>query len=570
MSEAAGRAAEPRRFGGLTPRGWLAVACAVHVVAGLLLFEPTLFPGGDNAGYMILGRALRTLRGYRDLYLPAAPLHTKYPPAYPALLAVLGWAGGVPLFKLASLALTTTAVALTGLLGRRWLGAAGGVLAAFVVALNPVLLEYGHYVLSEAPFVALVLFSLWALSEGSPLPAWAGYVAVAAAFLTRTAGLPLLGAAVLAPLLARRWRRAGMALAVAVVAAGGWSLYQHLAAPEQAGYLRQLVLANPYDPAAGTVGVAGLVTRGARNLWSYVSGILPGSLTGAGAAAGATGAGAGPLTLAGLLLAALGVTGWIRRALRRLDVAELFTLLYGAEIALWPSVWTDRRFLLPVLPLVLLYVLVGTRAAAMGALRRGGRPSAARSRAAAGDAAGPRRRAARLSGAVAAVAMLLPGAVYLFSTAPGRVRCIADYRAGTPCEAPAMSSFYAAARWARDNLPPDAVVANRKPRLFYWFSNRRGDVYRFTSDTDLLLNGLDAMGAGYVVLDAISATTFQYLVPAVRSHAERFTVVYRNGDPPTWILAYRSPRGTALGPPSPEGGAPGSAARGRTGGRAAR
>jgi len=558
VSEAAGRAAEPRRFGGLTPRGWLAVACAVHVVAGLLLFEPTLFPGGDNAGYMILGRALRTFRGYRDLYLPAIPLHTKYPPAYPALLAVLGWAGGVQLFKLASLALTTAAVAITGLIGRRWLGAAGGVLAAFVVALNPVLLEYGHYVLSEAPFVALVLFSLWALSEGSALPAWAGYAAVAAAFLTRTAGLPLLGAAVLAPLLARRWRRAGVALAVAVLAAGGWSLYQHLAAPDQAGYLRQLVLANPYDPSAGTVGVAGLVTRGARNLWSYVSGILPGSLTGGGAPAGAPGAGAGLLRLTGLLLAALGVTGWVHRALRRLDVAELFTLLYGAEIALWPSVWTDRRFLLPVLPLVLLYVLVGARAAAMGALRRGGRPSAAGS------------RAARLGGAVAAVAMLLPGAVYLFSTAPGRVRCIADYRAGTPCEAPAMSSFYAAARWARDNLPPDAVVANRKPRLFYWFSTRRGDVYRFTSDTDLLLNGLDAMGTGYVVLDAISATTYQYLVPAVRSHAERFTVVYRNGDPPTWILAYRSPGGTALGPPSPGGADPGSAARGRTGSRAAR
>lgn len=539
------------------------MACAVHVVAGLLLFEPTLFPGGDNAGYMILGRALRTLHGYRDLYLPGTPLHTKYPPAYPALLAVLGWVGGVQLFKLASLALTTAAVALTGLIGRRWLGAAGGVLAALVVALDPVLLEYGHYVLSEAPFVALVLFSVWALDEESPAPVWAGYLGVAAAFLTRTAGLPLLGAAILTPLLRRRWRRAALALAVAVVAAGGWSLYQHLAAPEQAGYLRQLILANPYDPAAGTVGTAGLVARGARNLWSYVSAILPGSLT--GGSAGTPGGGAGGLlVLSGLLLAGLGVTGWIDRARRELGVAELFTLLYVAEIALWPSVWTDRRFLLPVLPLVLLYVLVGVRTASRVGLRRSGRPPASSP----GREVGPdgRPRSGRLIGAVAALLLALPGVAYVFSTAPARVRCIADYRAGTPCEMPAMSSFYAAARWARDNLPPDAIVANRKPRLFYWFSDRRGDVYRFTSDTDLLLHGLDAMGAGYVVLDAISATTFQYLVPAVRAHAERFTVVYRQGSPPTWILAYRSPQGTALRPHSPAGPA---AAAGESPGRAA-
>jgi hypothetical protein len=251
----------------------------------------------------------------------------------------------------------------------------------------------------------------------------------------------------------------------------------------------------------------------------------------------------------------------VRRAVRGLGVAELFTLLYLAEIALWPSVWTDRRFLLPVLPLVLLYALVGARTTARAVARwagRAGRPS----RADDGRGAARRSGAARLGIAVAAVAMVLPGAVYLFSTAPDRVRCIADYRAGTPCEIPAMSSFYDAARWARDNLPPDAIVANRKPRLFYWFSGRRGDVYRFTADADVLLHGLDTMGAGYVVLDAISATTYQYLVPAVRTHAERFTVVYRQGSPPTWILAYRAPRGTALGAPPPGDAAPAERAAG--------
>ncbi len=544
---------EAARTRGLSWRGWLAIACAVHVAAALLLYEPTLFPGGDNAGYMILGRALRTLAGYRDLYLPGAPLHAKYPPMYPILLALVGWAGGLQLFKLVSLALTTATVALAGLLGRRWLGAAGGLLAAFVVALDPVLLEYGHYVLSEAPFVALVLLGVWALEEESHAPLWLGLLAAGAAFLTRTAGLPLLAAAVLAPLLARRGRRAAWAVGVAVLAAGGWAVWQHVAAPAQAGYLRQLVLIDPYDPSRGSVGAAGLVTRGARNLWSYVSAIFPASLSGGPAGAGAAGGAGGLLTASGLLLTALAAAGWIRRATRRLGAAELFTALYAGMIALWPSVWTDRRFLLPVLPLLLLYVLVGAGALAEVATDRDGdktgRPPGGASRAG---------RRARTAGAAAALLLILPGALYVLRTAPLRVRCIADYRAGAPCDPPAMESFYDAARWAGSHLPADAIVANRKPRLFYWFSGLRGDVYRFTSDPDLLMRGLDEMGADFVVIDQVSATTAEYLVPAIRAHADRFSLVHRGGEPQTWILAYRPAPGTAL---LPGRTAPASAAR---------
>ncbi|MFB6239956.1 MAG: hypothetical protein ABEJ46_00005, partial [Gemmatimonadota bacterium] len=74
--------------GWLSPAGWAAVAVGLHVLLGLLLYDPTLFTGGDNAGYMILADALRSGRGYLHLHLPDTPLHTKYPPGYPAALAV--------------------------------------------------------------------------------------------------------------------------------------------------------------------------------------------------------------------------------------------------------------------------------------------------------------------------------------------------------------------------------------------------------------------------------------------------------------------------------------------------
>ena len=136
------------RAAGLSFGAWVFIAAGVHFVVGLLLYEPALFPGGDNADYMILGESLRTFEGYRDLHLPGSPVHTKYPPGYPVLLAVLGWIGGGQLFKLASLALTTATVWLTATWGRKVAGPLPAILAAGVLALNPVLLEYSHYVLS--------------------------------------------------------------------------------------------------------------------------------------------------------------------------------------------------------------------------------------------------------------------------------------------------------------------------------------------------------------------------------------------------------------------------------------
>lgn len=519
----AGRGEAPRAAWsllGLSFRGWALGAVGLHLLLGILLFEPILHPGGDNAIYMILGEALREGAGYRDLYLPDTPIHTKYPPLYPAGLAVLGWLGGLQLFKLASLACTAGAVWLTARLGRRLIGAAPALLAAGLVALHPVLLDYGHWVLSEAPFVLLALLSLWWLERAEEEGARAfglGVAAAVAAFLTRTAGLPLLAAAVALPLLARRWGRAAAAASAAAAAMAGWAAVQGAAPPGQAGYLEELLLRDPYDPAAGAVGPAELLARAAGNAWAYLSEVLPAAL------AGMPPHELGGATVAlGFGVAALALGGWIVRALHRLGAPELFTALYAGLIVLWPEAWTDARFLLPLAPLLLLY--------AMG-----------------GAAAAGRRWAGRGTAVAIAAALLiaLPAVWSAATLAPERARCLAAYRSGTPCDPPAFGSLYAAARWAGEHTPADAVIANRKPSLFYWVGRRRGDVYPFSTDPDVVVTGLEAMGADFVVVDQVSGTTFRYLLPAIRAHRSRFDVAYEGGDPVTLVLRFLPPPRTA-------------------------
>lgn len=537
-------------LGGL--RGWILALCAAHFVLGLLLWEPVLFSGGDNAGYMILGESLRTGAGYLDLYLPDAPVHAKYPPLYPAILGLLGWIGGLQLFKLASLGFTTAAVALAASLGTAPPAAAGragsaeagraerhapetaprgpALLAAGVLAISPVLLEHSHLVLSEAPFLFFVLLGLWALESGRDrwgLALGAG----AAAFLTRTAGLPLLVALILYAALRGEKRRVLAAVFVAAAAAGGWALFQRLGAPAQPGYLQELVMIDPYDPSAGTVGAAGLVERAASNLWLYASHVLPASLAGGGEGPAASG-GAGALRLSlGLVATGLALAGWLRRMTRRIGGGELFTLLYLGLISVWPSVWTGERFLLPVLPFLLLYAVEGAGLMGRGATGVGG---------------GGRRIAVLLVAAVLA----LPAALHGVRTVPERLECMAGYRAGQPCTAPAVERFYEMARWSRDGTPADAVIVNRKPRLFYWISGRRGDVYPYTSRPEILLQELAEIGAEYVVVDNLSATTPRYLIPAIQASPGRFEVVHQTAAPATWLFRFLPSPGTALGPPA--------------------
>ncbi len=547
------------RPGGLSPAGWAGIAVLLHVVLGLLLYDPTLFTGGDNAGYMILGDALRSGRGYLDLHLPETPLHTKYPPGYPAALAVIGLVGGLQASKLFSLACTAAAVWLLYRTGRNLFSERVALCASFLFAVNPVLLEYSHWVLSEAFFVGVVLLAVAAyagLPEGTdeeaapgpgatdgsgaagggegdrpllerlralPPASWPlGLGAALFAFLVRTAGLPLLLALLGFHALRREWRRLAVSAALVAGVAGGWIVYGQLAGASE-GYLNELLLRNPYDPSAGTVGLAGLVERGAVNLWTYVSAVLPGALTGQRLQGDA----GGPLTtLLGVAVSGLALSGWLARGRERIGVAELFTFLYVGLIAVWPEVWTDRRFLLPVLPLLLLY--------ATGAVDRVARRLEVPGRS--------------WLAAAAAALLALPALHSAGTRAPERVRCLRAYAEGSPCMAAPWSSFLDAARWSRDNLPSGSTVVNRKPRIFYWISGHRGRVYRYTDEPELLLRDLDEAGADYVVVDQVSGTTARYLVPAVRANPERFEVIHEAGRPPTYVLRFQSGSPVAVAP----------------------
>ncbi|NIR42995.1 MAG: hypothetical protein GWN99_03795 [Gemmatimonadetes bacterium] len=506
----------PARLGPLQhPLIWL---CAAHVLLAVLLFDPKPFLGGDNYWYMLLGESLRTGEGYRDLWLPSTPAHTRYPPLYPALLAFLGLIKVSPvLFKLFSLACTTAVTALVFLLTERRTGDRQlALLAGGLAAAAPILVEYAHWVLSEPLFTVLVLVAVYAFSRddaaGDVKIFAVGTGAAILASLARSAGYPLLLAILVSLAARRRWKRCAIFLGAVIVVLGSWWLRNRLAVSGDLPYTQWILFRDPYRPELGTVGAAELVGRFFHNLQAYALRVLPQSMAGrdvSGFAAGVLGTVATALPTAAAL-----------RNLKQLRVTELFFIFYMGLILLWPEAWSDQRLLLPALPVIFVLLVEGLAWVAGKVDRQG-------------------RRAGAVTFVVGAllVAVAVLGNLRL---AARELDCARAYWRGNrfACYPAAVVDFIRTANWTAQNTDRQAIVVNRKPQIFYWYGRRRGDNYPYTEDTDSVMHFLDSLETDYVIVDRWSATTFRYLIPAIQANADRFGLAHQEGQPATFLLTY--------------------------------
>jgi hypothetical protein len=491
--------------------GFLAVIAASALWAVAM---PAPHTGGDNAAYLSLAQSLVTGHGYTELWDPEAPPHTKYPPGFPVVLAALMAAGAASwgAFKALVGVLTLGAV----LLVFAWVRRASDVVTAAGVALATLAtagwLQASRWVLSEPLFLLFLFLCLWALEpgrdarpgdaarelpgQGTPFPrpnglrTAIGCAAAGMAVFTRTAGLPLIVAVLVAFLVAGHRRVAGI-FAAALAVPGIWWLGRSLRGGEGA-YQSEFWLVDPYQPELGTIGVLDLPVRFVRNVGTYVGRVVPSEWWGAAAPF----AGPGARWALGIALVGLAGWGWFVRVRDRPGVPEVFAPLYAGLILVWPETWAGDRFSLPLYPLALLYAtlairdVVATRGPAL--VRMGVLPVAL----------------------LALVGPAVPGWVVLSEQSADCRRRAAGEDPIT-CHNLPFQELGAAAAWMGRNLPEDAIVLGRKPRMSYLLGGPRGRTFPFTQDPEAFLEEADAVGARYVVLDRLDGVSAFYLPPVI-------------------------------------------------------
>jgi Gpi18-like mannosyltransferase len=427
----------------------LAFLVLVYFVLAWQGRDPVQLGSGDDVIYLALSHSVES-GSYREIYRAGAPLHVKYPPAYPVWLIPVRHATGEHLDLILATNLVLVAASLV-MLFVAVSSIAGGWLALVLVLLlvfNPALLWMGGSLYSEALFLFLSTAALVAArrADGSgQRTAYAVIVLALLAFLTRLAGIALVVA--LAPWLWSRRRRAELiAYGVAsILVVGGWFGYTTMVSPGQAG----MSYATDFGGAAPRVHVGAarqIVARVIQNGRSYATEGLPSSLALPSIEGTLIDNWIWLVTTIVLLTTGLLVL-W-----RTWRVAAAYLVLYAGLLLIWP--WPIERLLDPLIPFVMLAFLLGAWRLAQRLPARARTPTFA-----------------------ALVVLLMLGA------AKGAMARVAGYRgcdrsdpsASAGCYDPETQSKIAASAYIRQHAAPGAVVLSNRPATVYFLTGHPGE-----------------------------------------------------------------------------------------------
>lgn len=523
-------------------RLWGALALAGIMLAGLLLRWQYLLLqeviGTDGVWYAVLGANLAHGRGYTD---PTGAVSAFYPPLYPLSVGLVSLVVRdlEMAARLASLAAGLALLPIVYAIARLAFDRRVAVVAAFLTATLPPLAENSVLVLGEALYTLCLcaatltgIVALRARARGRLV--WFGLTGalLAAAALTRPEGYPyaFAWAAFLAVALWPARRDKGWAALVAPVAVfavtyaivlapylvflrqqtGHWQLSGKVATNVVVAYRgadaaeRNYFSLNPEGTAIGGFAADrdSLLATIRRSPFGFVKhyrlalieefGLLFETLS--------------PLLFA-LLPLGLVAPAWPREQ----RAARVAVLLLTLPLALLPAFFLDQRFLLPLLPALLIVAAAG--AVALGERLAGVRAGV--------------RRARVVAGVVLAIT-----ALWLAWSAP--LLLLGPFGNYDPWNQALESRR--AGEWLRDHYPPGQVILSRKPYVAFYSGGRLVELP--LADYERTLAYARRQGARFLVVDERSLALYrpEFLALLDGAPPPDLTLVYDWRDRPGYRL----------------------------------
>jgi tetratricopeptide (TPR) repeat protein/4-amino-4-deoxy-L-arabinose transferase-like glycosyltransferase len=206
--------------------------CAVLILVGGFMLTDLCIYTPDSARYLVWANSLAKFEGFMDRTLPEPEKYVVHAPLYSVFLAPTQAlsANDVVAAKWVTLLFGALAVFLTWFWASKRIGKAPALLAALLLLVNPLFLQFTTEVLSDVPFiVCLLLFFLLsdrvAKGKETSVPFLLGFgMCIAAGVLLREVGAALLVAAVAYLLLEKRFSAAAIVFLVCAIPLGLWKV----------------------------------------------------------------------------------------------------------------------------------------------------------------------------------------------------------------------------------------------------------------------------------------------------------------------------------------------------------
>ncbi|NOZ00101.1 MAG: hypothetical protein GXP40_13015 [Chloroflexi bacterium] len=354
--------------------GRYVLPAALLVGAVVYFFASTPYIGDvyDDSVYVGLAKGIAEGRGYVQTAVPGAPPVSKYPPGWPLLLSSVwlvdpAFPANALGFKLVSVLCTLLFAGITyGWL--RWRGETLVVstLVVLLTLFHPYILIFGTSVFSAMGYACFSVLALWLIERygRNEQATWRDALlpSLAAAFTMylRMFGLTLIAGATVY-LLLRPDRRKGVifgALSLAWIAP--WLIHLSRLSENSWDYGHELFLKVIERPDLGVIGWGDLIVRIVENVRAYLLAGLPGMILPSQVPltyvnmAERLQVGA-PIGGVDVLLSVLIAAAMLGPILLRHSLIDWYVAFYMGLALLWP--WEPTRFLVPLVPLLYLYLL---------------------------------------------------------------------------------------------------------------------------------------------------------------------------------------------------------------------
>ncbi len=541
------------------------------------VFDKKVHLGGDNAGYYIYGKAISKGEGYTAIHIKEKPPGNHFPPGYPALIAgvMKVFDGKINTIKKANGFYMLAALIVLFFLFR---ALTKNIHLSFIACLFAIynfhLLEYSTIMMSEISFVlfsaiSLLLFVLIDF-DTKFYKNWKFLLFILVmtfAFYIRTLGISLVLSFTLILLFQKRWSYAGVLVVSFFLLALPWQIRS--ANLGGSPYVKQLLQKNPYRPELGPMELSDWPKRVGMNMKRYFAleisnSILPfetidykqavaqlkkeaGTLeapvdpkTGkkkepkkeltleekhaSAAKRGMPGAKVEITTtdyIITLLLLILMAIGLARMKEYRILLGLYLAGSFG-NLFLWPEAWFGIRFMLPVVPILIMLTLYGMVQIPeiIVALAKS--------------------ESKDVKQVVLPILGLVIPLVFFFTMYGKLEKRVSELELrGKGVYISKFKNYFDIATWANKKIPRDAIVSCRKGQLFYLYGNRWVAGFRNTLDKEELVNILHERGVTHVVLDQLGyASTSRYLYPAIKRYPGKFKVIHQLKNPDTYIMEF--------------------------------
>jgi hypothetical protein len=500
---------------------------AVAVFLAIYLFSLDRVAGHtqDDAWYMLLAQALATGQGFTLINSPTPGIHPMYPPGFPFLLSlVFRVFPRFPENVLWLKAVSVLAMFGVGILSyhyfvryRQVSRAVALGIALATVTTQPLIHLATSTVMSECVFTLLQLLTLSLLErhvrEQNPgkarLLLGLSLALAVACLLTRTMAIGLL-AVIPVYLFRQRLRSSALIFAAGIALLySPWLYYSraHTPTPEQRAEQRGLIVTSysehfwdklAGDEARGTITLAQLPAR----VWENTMDML--------------GRGMGMVVVSPLftstfysyvgwfsfVVSLFVILGFVQACRNHFSLAEMMVLISLAITVLWP--FFPTRFLLPLLPLLLFYFLLGLESSVHFLQRKLEDPRLL----------GQWKLSLWVLGLLL-VSRFYEAATFIWAKHQARPEARPDYVRNHEENQQVLD-------WVKENLPAEAVLVSENPQLVYLHTGRktvsRGNLRR---DWEIL----EKIGARYWV--RLSTTPLG--LPTMEE--KRYTILYRSAGP---------------------------------------